>query len=40
MHILFLTLVDIDTIYSTGIYADLIRKLDEKGHLVSVISPF
>lgn len=39
MQILFLTLVDIDTIYSKGIYADLIRKFDEEGHSVSVISP-
>lgn len=39
MNILFLTLVSFDTIYSKGIYTDLLRELISKGHKVFSISP-
>ena len=39
MRILFLTLVDMRTIYTHGIYADLLRELVSEGHSLYVISP-
>lgn len=39
MNVLFMTLVDIDSIYLTGIYADLIREFDKNGCNMYVISP-
>ena len=39
MNVLFLTLVDINTIYFSGIYTDLIRTFDEENHKMYVISP-
>lgn len=39
MNVLFLTLVDINTIYSSGIYADLVREFDKHNHKIYVISP-
>ncbi len=39
MNILFLTLVNIDSIYESGVTVDLIRQLDKLGNNVYVISP-
>ena len=39
MKILFLTLVDMRTIYIHGIYADLLRELVNKGNDIYVIAP-
>ena len=39
MNILFMTLVDFDTIQTHNIYTDLLRKFHEKGHNVYIISP-
>lgn len=39
MNILFLTLVDIDTIQAQGIYEDLLREFVKHGHLVYLASP-
>ena len=39
MNILFLTLVDIDTIRTQGIYEDLLREFVKNGHDVYLVSP-
>ena len=39
MNILFLTLIDFNTIDEPGIYQDLLREFANKGHSVFVISP-
>ncbi len=39
MNILFLTLVNFDTIQSSGIYQDLLRELASRGHRVYAVSP-
>ncbi|WP_304236008.1 glycosyltransferase family 4 protein [Jiulongibacter sediminis] len=38
-NILFITLVQIESIYDRGIYTDLIRKLSAEGHSVFVVCP-
>lgn len=39
MNILFLTLVDINTVYTPGLYTDLLREFSKNGNYVYVISP-
>ena len=39
MNVLFITLIDIDSINEHGIYTDLMRKFVENGHNVYVVSP-
>lgn len=39
MNILFLTLVQINSVNERGIYTDLLRKFKEEGHNVCVVSP-
>jgi len=39
MNILFLTLADISSIHTRGLYEDLIRKFNDEGHHMYVISP-
>lgn len=39
MNIIFLTLVDINSLEERGIYQDLLRKFRDEGHHVTVVSP-
>lgn len=39
MNILFLTLVEINSIQERGIYQDLLRKFDAEGHNVTIVTP-
>ena len=39
MNILFLTLVEINSIEDRGIYQDLLRKFRNEGHLVTIVTP-
>ncbi|WCC42839.1 hypothetical protein PJJ26_03075 [Tenacibaculum finnmarkense] len=39
MNILFLTLVQIDSITDRGIYPDLLRKFCNEGHKVTIVTP-
>lgn len=39
MNIIFLTLVEIDSIEDRGIYQDLLRKFRDEGHNVTIVSP-
>lgn len=39
MNILFLTLLDFDTLNQSGIYTDLLRKFAREKHHIYVISP-
>ena len=39
MNILFLTLVEIDSVEERGIYQDLLRKFRDEGHSVTVVTP-
>lgn len=39
MNIIFLTLVDINSLNERGIYQDLLRKFRDEGHHVTVVSP-
>lgn len=39
MKILFMSLIDFDTLDQSGIYTDLLREFLEKGHQVDIISP-
>lgn len=39
MKILFLTLAKIDSIETSGIYTDLLRKFRDNGHEVTIVSP-
>lgn len=40
MNIIFITLAGIKSIENPGIYADLMRKFRDEGHLVHIVSPF
>src|SRR5690606_5422125 len=39
MNVLFLTLVEINSIEERGIYQDLLRKFRDEGHDVTIVSP-
>lgn len=39
MNVLFLTLLDFDSLQEHNIYTDLLREFVKNGHKVSVISP-
>lgn len=39
MKVLFLTLIEIHSIYERGIYQDLLRKFVDEGHEVTIVSP-
>ena len=39
MNILFLTLVEINSVHERGIYQDLLRKFVEEGHNVTIVTP-
>lgn len=40
MNVIFITLSNVDSIESRGIYADLLRKFRDKGHNVYIVKPF
>lgn len=39
MNILFLTLIEIDTVEQRGLYHDLLREFRDKGHNLTIVSP-
>lgn len=39
MNILFLTLIEIDTVEQRGLYHDLLREFRDKGHKLTIVSP-
>ena len=39
MNILFLTIVEFDSIYQSGIYQDLLREFLNNGHKIYIVSP-
>ena len=39
MNIIFLTLVEINSIEERGIYQDLLRKFRNEGHDVTIVTP-